>query len=61
MYVLQLLSPNRSPVYDCEAAQVLQPLSLPPDVDHLKFLQVQESYFWWWYKLLCLYRVHMLS
>lgn len=45
MSILQLLSPNPSLVYDCEAAQALQPLSLQPDVDHLKFLQVQESYF----------------
>lgn len=58
MYVLQLLNPNPSLVYDCEAAQALQPLLLQPDVDHLRFSQVQESYFC---KMLCLYRVHMLS
>lgn len=61
MYVLQLLNPNPSLVYDCEAAQALQPLLLQPDVDHLRFSQVQESYFWRRYKMLCLYRVHMLS
>lgn len=61
MCILQLLNPNPSLVYDCEAAQALQPLSLQPDVDHLKFLRVQESYYWRRYKLLCLYRVHMLS